>query len=424
MLGLLNNYFFFIFLTSLALSNNLILFFISWIGMNITLYGILLKSYNTYNKEITLKYFVSGSVVTIFILFSILLYFLDYQSFNIESSSYLYFINNLMIDSYNIIFISKIQKIFYTLIISAFLFKLGAFPFHFYIPDMYSSLRLMKTMFFYSIVLKIIIFFTLLKYLSCFWYLNQTIVDLLVCSGFGSIFVSSFSILKQYKLMNFWAYSYINSVGYTLISLSSGIGYEYGELSFYSAKIYFLSYLLVWYGIIDLMRSFDIIKFKNNNLIIRNSIYYVNELMLVSHNYINIKNVNNNINLKSIKNGKVTRYSLVIFTLSLFGLPPTVGFYTKAIVYFDLISNQSTSFILVLLLLISPIICVAYLKILIYCLNTNTTVNFNTKSYIIPKSKNGFKINFLTIANLIVILPFIFIINEFLSIYINTINWR
>jgi NADH:ubiquinone oxidoreductase subunit 2 (subunit N) len=282
MLSILNNYLFFLFLTTLAISNNLILFFISWIGMNVTLYGILLKSYNTYNKEITVKYFVSGSIITIFILFAILLYFMDYFTFNIDSSSYL-FLNsdslNLTLESVNI---SKLQKTYYSILISAFLFKLGSFPFHFYIADMYTSIKYIHTMLLYTIVLKIVMFFKLIKYLSCFWYLNTTVTDLLICSGFGSIFISSFTIIRQFKIMNFWAYSYINTVGYTILSLSSGISAEFGELTFYSAKIYFLIYLIVWYGIMDLMASFSLIRPSTPLGNIKSSIYYINDFIFFS----------------------------------------------------------------------------------------------------------------------------------------------
>lgn len=168
MLAILNSYFFFLFLTTLVVSNNLVLFFISWVGLNISLYGILLKSFNSYNKEMTLKYFISGSLVTIFLLVAILLYFMDFFTFNYVSVSYLYFNNNSLTNTSELIAISTIQKIYYSIIIAAFLFKLGAFPFHFYLVDMYQTLNTKETMFMYTVALKISIFFTLLKFLSSF----------------------------------------------------------------------------------------------------------------------------------------------------------------------------------------------------------------------------------------------------------------
>lgn len=203
MLSILNNYFFFLFLTSLAVSDNLVLFFISWVGLNISLYGILLKSFNSYNKEITLKYFISGSIMTMFLLFSVLIYFLDYFTLSINTSSYIYlFTENLQMDVI-VNDVSTLQKVFYSILLSALLFKLGAFPFHFYLADMYQSLNERETMFVYTISLKLAIFITMLKLLSSFWYLNYAVIDLFICSGFGSMLISSFSILKQYKLSKF-----------------------------------------------------------------------------------------------------------------------------------------------------------------------------------------------------------------------------
>lgn len=167
MLNSLNNYIFLTFLTTLAFSDNLILFFISWVGLNISLYGILLKSFNSYNIEITLKYFVSGSVITIFMLFAMLLFFIDYFTFSFDSASYLYFNTSSVIENkINLYYVSKFQKIYYILIVFALLFKLGSFPFHFYIPEIYEALDIKKTMLMYTVTLKISIFFTLLKLLS------------------------------------------------------------------------------------------------------------------------------------------------------------------------------------------------------------------------------------------------------------------
>lgn len=354
MLAILNNYLFFSFLLTLAMSNNLVLFFISWVGLNISLYGIILKGFNSYNKEVTLKYFISGSIITIFILFGILLYFMDYFTFSITDSNYLFFNKTSLIQTNEIFYISKNQKIFYCLLTSAFLFKLGSFPFHFYLADIYEALSAKETMLIYTITLKIFIFFTFIKFLSNYWYLNSAVSDILLYSGFGSIFVSSFAILKQYKLLRFWSFSYLNALGYTILSLSSGISSEYGELSFYSAKIYFISYLIVWFGIFDILYN-----------------------KKMSHITYSIDLINNNFgNLNILKN-----YSFLFFLVSLLGLPPTLGFFSKAIVYFDLVSNSKTSLIFVATLLLTPFIAFAYLKLIIYLI-----VGFKNKNKYLKKS--------------------------------------
>lgn len=409
MLAILNSYFFFLFLTTLVVSNNLVLFFISWVGLNISLYGILLKSFNSYNKEMTLKYFVSGSIVTIFILVAILLYFMDFFTFNYSVASYLYFNNDSLSETSELLYVSKLQKIYYSLIVSALLFKLGAFPFHFYLVDMYQTLNSKETMFLYTIALKISIFFTLLKFLSSFWYLNPIIVNLLICSGFGSVFVSSFSILKQYKLSKFWAYSYLNSAGYTLVALASGIGAQFGEISFYSAKVYFFTYILVWFGILDFISRVTFKTYKNK---IFKKLYYVSDLTFLS-NSLRISKPLSLENVNYFKNNLSYYFSTLI--VSLLGLPPTLGFFSKAVVYFDLISNIQTLPVFVSLLALTPLVAFAYLKIIIYVLfskvnNTFSKINKNVVNVLVEDSQ--FLITFEHVSKFIIISPILFFVFE------------
>jgi len=108
------NYFFLTFLSSLAISNNLILFFISWVGLNVSLYGILLRGFNSYNIEIVLKYFLSGAIITALLLLSISFFYLEFFTFNFDSVSYI-FLNSdsSLINSVDKFRISNLQKLFF-----------------------------------------------------------------------------------------------------------------------------------------------------------------------------------------------------------------------------------------------------------------------------------------------------------------------
>lgn len=350
MLNILNNYVFLLFLTTLALSDNLVLFFISWVGLNISLYGILLKSFNSYNIEITLKYFISGSIITIFLLFSMLLFFIDYFSFNLNNTCYLYFNSENLQNIVMNLFISKFQKLYYMILIFSLLFKLGSFPFHFYISEIYESLDIKKIMFLYTVVLKIAIFITLLRFLNNFWFLNNIASDLLFCSGIGSVFIGSFSIIKQFKIKKFFSFSYLNSIGYIILSLASGISSDFGELSFYTAKVYFFTYILTWLGFFDILFS---VRF--NNRLKLTEIFYMSDLTFIKNNYHN----------QPIFNLKI---SILILTLSLMGLPPTFGFFSKTIFFLELVSNYSSIPIFIFILFLTPIVSFGYLRLLVYLL--------------------------------------------------------
>jgi NADH-quinone oxidoreductase subunit N len=147
---------------------------------------------------------LSGAIITALLLLSISFFYLEFFTFNFDSVSYIFLNSDSSLISDVAKFrISNLQKLFFLLTISIFLFKLGAFPFHFYLGDIYEALDFKKTMFLYTIPLKLIIFFTLLKFLTNFWFIGLSLFDLIMCSGVGSLFISSFTALTQVKLKRF-----------------------------------------------------------------------------------------------------------------------------------------------------------------------------------------------------------------------------
>lgn len=390
MLSFLINYIFLFFLATLAVSNNLILFFIGWVGLNVSLYGILLKGFNSYNIEITLKYFLSGAIVTSFLLLGIAFYYLEFFTFNTDVVSYIFFNNDSLLLAQNTnANISELQKIFFFILISVFLFKLGAFPFHFYLGDIYEALDFKKTMFLYTVPLKLVTLLTMLKFLINFWYLSYSSFDLIMCAGIGSIFVSSFTAISQIKLKKFWAYSYLNSVGFTLVAVASGLGSEFGELSFYSAKVYFLIYLLTWCGIFEIFTSFKSSKYR----IFLDEFFYTTDLLFLKKQVWNVEK--NQIHFSWYdfvgKNNKVVnncQFAFLIFMLSFIGLPPTLGFFSKMLVYLDLVETKNTVLYLYLILLLTPVMGYAYLKLIIYVVYP--IKGFNESYFFEKQNKVGF----------------------------------
>jgi len=384
MLVILTNYLFLTFLTTLAISNNLVLFFISWVGLNVSLYGILLKGFNSYNVEMTLKYFLSGAIITTFLLVGIVFFYLEFFSFNISIASYIYFNNDSLLPIFSgnvlnnntttLVEISTIQRSFFLIFISTFLFKLGAFPFHFYISDMYQALDYKKTMFIFTVPLKLIVFLTLLKFLENFWYMSNCAFDVLVCAGIGSIYSSTFTAIRQVKLKKFWAYSYLNSVGFSLVATAVGIGSNFGEISLYTAKYYFITYLITWCGILDLFVNTKVSFRKKSE-----EILYITDLLAAFGN--TSLNLRKNISYANCI-GKF-QISFLAFTASLMGLPPTLGFFAKMYVYLDLIESKNSIVYLIFILCVTPIMSYAYLRVLLYVISPISEffkINTNLKS--------------------------------------------
>lgn len=316
------------------------------------LYAILLKSYNSYSIEMTLKYFISGAIITIFLLISVLFYFIEYFNFSHLISNYVTLYNYNILDlNYNFIIFSKIQKYFYITILTALIFKLGAFPFHFYLLELYESLCVQKSMFSYTILLKVIVFFTLVRIISNFWFLNDILLNLFTYSGLGSLIISSVSSIKQLRLRKVFAYSYLNSIGLVLLSLAYSNSENFGTISVAISKYYFFSYILAWFCIWNVLVYFY--KFSENSKRIFLKLNYVADL--------------------SCSLPKYTRgvtLSLLASILSLAGLPPFIGFFTKALIFFSLSSSKLGIFLLILSLFTTPLMAFTYLRLIISLLSS------------------------------------------------------
>ena len=352
--------FLFIFLSTMLCSHNLIYFFISWVGLNISLYSILLGAGTIHNEknvgpsEITLKYFVVGAMLTIFFLFSMVLYAVNYLTFDYNTLSYFYLKN---LNDFSSININLSEKTFYGALTSLLLFKLGAFPFHFYLRDIYLILCPKNNMFIYTVTLKVFIFLTLISVLSHFWFVAEVFYPIIAISAIGSIVSGAFGALTQQKLKGFLAYSYLNSLGFTLLGVSSGISYGFGAITFYSASVYFVSYIIAWVIILLVLRA---VTFKADSIW---QIYdYSSDGELVSE-------------LHSVRLS-----SLVLSLCSLSGLPPTIGFYAKALVYFGLVGSSSGQILMITALIFTPIMAYSYLRVLVKLIYPFIFKKFNNLS--------------------------------------------
>lgn len=417
------NIFLIVFSTSLLLSHNLIYFFISWVGLNISLYSSILGAGTEHNRknigpsEVIIKYFIIGAMLTTFFLFTMVLFSLNYLTFDFNTISYYYLLNSSLIENSVVINLNLSEKLFYITIIALLLFKLGAFPFHFYLADVYSILCPKNTMFSYTITLKIFIFLILINILSNFWFLNELFYPIILFSAIGSIVAGSVGALSQYKLKQFFAYSYLNSIGFVLLAISSGISYGFGSITFYSAHMYFISYILSWFLVLLVLKT------NTNKLNITgniNSVYYTQSIdsLLVSQSIL--------FNYNNVLNSNVRTTALVLAIASLLGLPPTLGFYAKTLVYLGLMGTSFGQLILIITLVFTPIMAYSYLKLLIkiiYPAIFDYSTKINQLNYIglsgnqlvyslnwpFPITNKNFGIFFISI--LLVILPIV-LVNE------------
>jgi len=119
-------------------------------------------------------------------------------------------------------------------------FKLGLFPFHFWLPDVYAGASL-STMAFFATVSKIPIFFLLVK---CYYIFASAmpgfIPNSLMWVSLGSILVGSLGGLFQSSLPRLIAFSGIAHIGFTFVGISTG-----STNALISGHIYVLIYFLL-----------------------------------------------------------------------------------------------------------------------------------------------------------------------------------
>lgn len=193
-----------------------------------------------------------------------------------------------------------------------------------------------------------------------------------------------------------------------MLAISSGISSELGEVSFYSSKIYFFTYLITWFGLLDFISSFSL---KTINSKVSKKLYYVSDLLFInifkktSFGFDGIVFFNN---YSLCKNKSL---DFLVFISSLFGLPPALGFFSKALVYFDLASNYNTILFFFAILILSPISSFAYLKLMIYSLVDISNYGsyskiLNTPVFVKKSNKNNYFINYKHISSFLIISSF------------------
>jgi NADH:ubiquinone oxidoreductase subunit 2 (subunit N) len=174
-----------------------------------------------------------------------------------------------------------------SLILIGFLVKLGAAPFHIWVPDVYAGSHTIVTAFFSTIV-KFILFMFFIKFYIFFN--NNLIINI---AATFSLILGTILTLRQLEIKRFIAYSSITHLGFLLIC------------DFYSSYIYILTY------IISLLLFFCVLL---NIKLYGHELIYFNDLRLLK------------------KTGQLNNLFLIVSTLSMAGIPPLSGFFGKFLV--------------------------------------------------------------------------------------------
>ena len=228
---------------------------------------------------------------------------------------------------------SRILLLGLVFILVGFLFKVSIFPFHFWLPDVYSGsftplLVLMAT------GLKIAIFVLLFEWTKGVFSLPEmsSLLSLFQWLAVLSVLFGNIIALLQKDFKKMLLFSTVAHSGYLLmILISSQMGFYFGS----SSLLYYLMvYACMTVGIFMCLRFFE----KENNVAIE------------------LSELNNLSRQKPFH-----AFLITLFLLSLAGVPPTGGFIAKLLVFYSLL-DQGLWWMLFWTILGSSIALFYYLK--------------------------------------------------------------
>lgn len=247
------------------------------------------------SSEAALKYFLTGAFATGVLLFGIAWVYGAIGTFNVDEIAT---VINMESSHSSLLYVGVL------LILASFLFKVGAAPFHFWSPDVYSGSPSTVTGYMASVV-KLGAFGAFLKLFTiCFSSLHDFWSPALVILAILTMLVGNLSALSQTTFKRLLAYSSITHVGYALLTILTQNKESESNLLFY----------LFSYG-------FSVVALITVALIINDE-----EDRLESFKGL-------------LKRNKFLGFVAVLALLSLAGVPPLVGFFGKYLVFSTAISS-------------------------------------------------------------------------------------
>lgn len=210
-------------------------------------------------------------------------------------------------------------------------FKVAAVPFHQWTPDTYEGAPTSITAFI-SVGPKVASFALFLRLLLvALWPMAHAWEALMIIVAVATMILGNLAAITQTNIKRFFAYSTISHVGYLLLGLVAAADGEKGKDGLTAVLVYLLVYAFMNLGafaVIIMMRRKDIVGDEIDDL---------SGLMF---------------------RAPVPAILMLIFLLSLAGIPPTAGFIGKYFIFLSLI--ETSHYILAVLAVIFAVVALYY----------------------------------------------------------------
>ena len=316
-----------IFMTFFVVSaNSFISFYMALEAQSLILY--ILAAFarkNELSTEAGIKYFILGVLASGMLLMGIVLIYMGYGTFLFD---------DIAILNHHLAQKPILVELGCVLIIISLMFKLGAAPFHVWLPDVYEGSPLPSTIFFATVIkfTTLVIFVRLFSII--FAYVDASFYVLNLCA-FLSLLIGSIGTLRQTRLKRFVAYSGIVHVGFMLLCFCSFDSSLALEALFFYVMLYLIT-SIGFFGIVTSMRPLVDQSYR--------SIYFIEFSHLAQKNL-------------------GLAISGMIFIASMAGIPPLSGFFAKFYVLLATIDSQNY-FLGLFALILSVLSMFYYLRII------------------------------------------------------------
>lgn len=315
----------------LVASHDLIMTFIGLEMMSLCLYMMITMNREThFSKEAAIKYFVLGSLASAILLYGISLIY--GSSVILSSGQIITNYSSLSEISGDLISRDRLFLMGYTLILVGFGFKVAMFPFHMWVPDVYQGSSTPLTLFMATAV-KAASFLAFTRFIMI-EALEQSFIltSILQWLAVLTMFFGNFGALVQSSFKRVLAYSSVAHSGYILVGL---LAVAFGEPAFGSqlraGVIYILAYGLFTVGTFGFLSFLETDEGKDVQVEDIKGLFYSSPGMALG---------------------------LSICLLGLAGIPPTLGFFSKFLIFSEALSQEF--YWLVLWALINSVVGVYY----------------------------------------------------------------
>ena len=301
----------FFFLVIFLLSFDLFLLVFVFESLSITTYFLIMFSRvkNNNSIEAVVKYFFIGAFSTFFLLVGVSLIFGHFGT-----TSFLFIKKLLILNCYNFSKMPLLLIVSVCFLVIGFFFKLGIFPFNFWVADVYEGMSF-SILLFYNTIIKVSMFSIVIKLTHYLFVGIFPIFFILYVSCVGSLVYGCIAAIRQHNIKRFMAFTATNNFGWLLLGLCCGTVEGLAGT---------LIYLLV-YTIINFLFFFIFLNIEN----------YGRSLVFFS----DVSDLNKIDSLYAI--------SLIILIFSMAGFPPFSGFFVKYCLVFAAINSNLYSLVLI-----------------------------------------------------------------------------